>query len=341
MPTTNHVSIESQMMDLETVKALIYAGDYLMIAADEGILSQLPAGNWIGGTIPYFMEESGGVISREKIFVHNIEGCPSNNPPRITIYDNHSISRIAMDAPAHGFTVAIIPAMSDVHLNYAQNAPEFPNMFFTPLVGWISGYHLQDKDPVAKVGFGPGGGMLMDKQAVAMHVPLPERQIASVGIVNLFEEGTGPALQFPATGLTTSDCTINGKPGNLADFIIRNNIDTRSPLVADYSGIKVNVSIQHVNSDTHQVSLYAPVFEGVTYHFAKPIDDFVTTYHDHLECLGINIDDIAFSCNCMLNFMYSNLEGKKVGQIIGPTCFGEIAYQLLNQTLVYLSLNDI
>lgn len=200
MPTENRVSIESQMMDLDTVKALIYAGDYLMIAADESILGQLPAGNWIGGTIPYFMDESGGLVSREKIFVHNISGCPSNNPPRITIYDNHSISRIAKDAPAHGFTIAIIPALSDVHLNYARNAPEFPNMFFTPLVGWISGYHLQDENPVAKVGFGPGGGVLMDKQAVAMHVPLPENQIATVGIVNLFEEGNGRHWSFPRPG---------------------------------------------------------------------------------------------------------------------------------------------
>ncbi|TCS43752.1 DUF6976 family protein [Reinekea marinisedimentorum] len=341
MPTNNRVSIESQMMDLNAVKALIRAGNFLMIAADESILCQLPAGNWIGGTIPYFMDESGGLVSREKIFVHTIHGCQSNNPPRITIYDNHSISRIATDAPAHGFTITIIPALSDVHLNYAQNAPEFPSMFYTPLVGWISGYHLEDENPVAKVGFGPGGSMLMDKQAVAMHVPLPENQVATVNIINLFEEGTGPALAFSSTGLTTSECTIDGVPGNFAEFITDNNIDIRSPLVADYSGIKVNVSIQNVDPEKRQVRLYAPVFEGVTYHFAKPIQDFVTTYHNHLERSGTDIENIAFSCNCMLNFMYSQLEGKKVGQIIGPTCFGEIAYQLLNQTLVYLSLTEV
>ena len=341
MHTNNRVSIESQMMELDAVKELIQAGDFLMIAADENILSQLPAGNWIAGTIPYFMDNTGGIISREKIFVHNIKGCQSNNPPRITIYDNHSIGRIATDAPAHGFTITIMPALSDVHLNYAQNAPDFPNMFFTPLVGWISGYHLDDDHQVAKVGFGPGGGVLMDKQAVAMHVPLPENQVANVNIINLFEEGNGPAIKFSSTGLTTSQCTIDGVPGNFAEFITANKIDTRLPLVADYSGIKVNVSIQNVDIEKREVSLFAPAFDGVTYHFAKPIEDFVSAFQNHMKQSGTDTENIAFSCNCMLNFMYSELEGKKTGHIIGPTTFGEIAYQLLNQTLVYMTLDNV
>ena len=32
------------------------------------------------------------------------------------------------------------------------------------------------------------------------------------------------------------------------------------------------------------------------------------------------------------------LEGKKTGAFTGPITFGEIAYQLLNQTLVYLEV---
>jgi hypothetical protein len=35
------------------------------------------------------------------------------------------------------------------------------------------------------------------------------------------------------------------------------------------------------------------------------------------------------------------LEGKKVGAITGPTTFGEVAYQLLNQTMVYLKITDL
>ncbi len=55
-------------------------------------------------------------------------------------------------------------------------------------------------------------------------------------------------------------------------------------------------------------------------------------------------DDIFFSCNCLKNYLHGGLVGKTTGGIKGPITFGEIAYQLLNQTLVYLTiqnLNDI
>lgn len=331
------ISIDSQIMGLEQVKEKIQAGEFLSIAADEAVLAQLPAGNWIGGTIPYFMGEDGGKVSREDIYVHTIEGAQSNNPPRITIYDASSISRIAKDAPAHGFTLLILPASSEVHLNYAQSAPEYPNMFFTPIVGWVSGFHLED-DIKAKVGFGPGGSMLMDQQAVAMHVPLPENQLASINIINLFDEGSGPAIEFPETGFSAQNCTIDGQETTLAQFVQENNIDTRLPLVADYSGIKVNVSIQNIDAASGKVDLYAPVFNGVTYHFAKPVTNYVAEFDEQLK--RNDTTNVAFSCNCILNFLYSELEGKKTGHITGPITFGEIAYQLLNQTLVYLTIDD-
>lgn len=38
--------------------------------------------------------------------------------------------------------------------------------------------------------------------------------------------------------------------------------------------------------------------------------------------------------------MYAHLEGKKTGAIKGPMTFGEIAYILLNQTMVYLTFEE-
>jgi len=46
----------------------------------------------------------------------------------------------------------------------------------------------------------------------------------------------------------------------------------------------------------------------------------------------------VFSCNCILNFLYGELENKKIEAFAGPITFGEIAYQLVNQTLVYVSI---
>ncbi len=62
---------------------------------------------------------------------------------------------------------------------------------------------------------------------------------------------------------------------------------------------------------------------------------------DFEENININMSNekqILFSCNCILNFVYSNLEGLKTGQMVGPITFGEVAYQLVNQTLVYLTI---
>ena len=48
---------------------------------------------------------------------------------------------------------------------------------------------------------------------------------------------------------------------------------------------------------------------------------------------------MQFSCNCILNFLFGGLEGQKIGELYGPVTFGEIGYQLLNQTLVVLRID--
>ncbi len=50
--------------------------------------------------------------------------------------------------------------------------------------------------------------------------------------------------------------------------------------------------------------------------------------------------DVPFACNCVLNFLYGKLEGAQAG-LPGPFTFGEIAYQLLNQTMVYCDVIDV
>lgn len=333
------IRISSALISRDELITKIQQGEYLVIAADETVLSGLPSGNWIAGTIPYFMTRAGGKVDRNSIFVNTIHGIAPNRAPRITLYDANSISRIAQEAPEHGFTIVILPAMSQVHLSYAQKAPEYPNMYFSPIVGWISGVHLDDLGSRnAKVGFGPANGMLFDQQAVAMHIPMPEYQLATINIVNLFTQGDGPEIKFPNTGFKAEECTINGAPGNLADYIKQENIDTRLPLVANYSGVMINVSIQQVDALHHRVDLYAPVFADVGYRFAKPVPNYIESFNQALP--SSVSEDIAFTCNCILNFLYSELEGKNTRDLTGPITFGEVAYQLLNQTMVYLTLNS-
>lgn len=331
-----NISISSQLTDLDTAIEKIEAGEFLIIAADESLLTQLPSGNWIGGSIPYFMGEQGGTVSKEQVFIQTVEGIQGNAQPRITPYDVKSINRIAQDAPDNGFTIVILPAGTDVHADYAKNAPGYDNMFFTPILGWISGMHLDDvANNKAQTVFGPGA-MMMDDKAVAMHVALPETQVANVQTINLFEQGKGAKIRFDETGFNVNACTIDGQPASLTEYIKENNIDTRLPLVADYNGINVNVSIQSVNADN--IDLYAPVFADVEYQFATPVADYVQSFNQALETQDTK--NTAFSCNCILNFLYSELEGKQTSNLIGPITFGEVAYQLLNQTMVYMTLDN-
>lgn len=332
------ISFNNALLSRDEVVAKIENGDFMVIAGDESQLKGLPSGNWIAGTIPYFMTSEGGQANQESLYVNTLEGVSSSRLPRITLYDEKSISRIAQEAPEHGFSIVILPYGSDVLLRYAHDAPEFPNMYFSPIMGWIAGVHLNDiGNATAKIGFGPGAGMLSENQAVAMHVPLTEQQVANIKIVNLFKQGTGAEISFPKGGFSANECTIDGQSWQLQDYIKEHSIDTRLPLVADYCGVMVNVSIQELKSDV--VQLYAPVFPDVKYRFASPVDDYVNEFNTALQ--ENKNDSASFSCNCILNYLYSELDGKKTGSFTGPLGFGEVAYQLLNQTMAYLTIEAV
>lgn len=315
---------------IDETKRDIAAGRRLFLAGDEAALAQLPAGDWIGGTIPYFMDDSGGVVDRTRVFAAEVPA--EVDAVKVVAYDAATLPSIATDAYENGFTVLIIPASTDVHVRYAQDAPGYPELFLKPIVGWISGVHLGDLGKVAPKVFDGRRRTSYADRAIAMHCRLKAGRIARIGIVNLFKPGSGDVIAFPAEGFVVKDCLVNRKTVNFADYLREKQIDTKLPLVANYSGMMVNVSFQEVRAK--EVALYAPVFKGVAYSIADPVADYVKEF---AAALPKSLSP-AFSCNCILNFLYSDLEGKKTGAITGPITFGEIAYQLLNQTLVYLEI---
>ena len=50
------------------------------------------------------------------------------------------------------------------------------------------------------------------------------------------------------------------------------------------------------------------------------------------------VKDVKRVVNCILNYLYCELEGRKIPPYYGPVTFGEVAYQLMNQTLVYCEI---
>jgi hypothetical protein len=315
--------------------AAIAEGRPLLIAGDETLLAQLPEGRWIGGTIPYFMTTDGGLVTQDQVYIDTLPA--QVDEVKIASYTADELQHMPADGFEDGFSVIIVPAGSPVHSHYAAEASGFPGLFDRPVVGWVSGVHLDDLASATAKVFAGSGSQVSAEDAVVMHAALPDGVLASAEIVNLFRQGDGPVLTFDATGFTQDKVLVDGVPRVFAEYLHEIGHDTRLPLVADYFGAMINVSFQSVPDDGGPVALYAPAFSGIEYKLAAPVGDYVGEFESHLPAGGVAP---TFSCNCILNFLYSELEGKRTGDVVGPITFGEIAYQLLNQTLVYLTIHD-
>lgn len=324
------------LMSLADTAAAIRKGGFLSIAADEALLRQLPQGHWLAGSIPYFMGQGGGETTRDQLFVTALP--MPGAAPRLCWYNQHNLSQIALDAPAHGLTVLIVPAFSEVHSLYAREAPGFEDMFMKPIVGWIAGVHLDDLGSAAPVVANGQTLSFRQDQALAIHIPLPETLYPRIEILNLFQPGPGDEISFPSTGFSAQECFVNGRLINLAQYLVEQGVDTRLPLVADYSGAMINVSFKAVDAAAGQVDFYAPVFDDVVYRIAQPVPGYSEAF---ARALPRDAHGASWSCNCILNYLYGELEGQRTGPITGPMTFGEIAYQLLNQTMVYVSLEAV
>lgn len=323
------------LMTIEQANERIAAHRPLFIAGEEALLRRLNQGLWVAGTIPYFMDDAGGVVAQDRVFVTEVPEVVTE--AWVKVYDRASLSQIPSDAPENGFSFVVLPAESDVHVAYAQDAPNFPGLYLKPIFGWIAGVHLSNvgKESPCVVD-GTTHDVATDK-AVVMHCALPAGKHAKLGVLNLFAPGDGKAITFDQTGFSAKDARIGGETANLAKYFVEQGVDTKLPLVADYSGVHVNVSIQSVDEAAGVVNFYAPVFEGVEYHLAAPVGQYVEQFEKEIPRNVVP----AVSCNCILNFLYSELEGKKTGAFRGPMTFGEIGYQLLNQTMVYIELIDV
>ena len=323
--------VYNHVYSFEETSKLINAGKVLHIAGTESLLKKLPKGNWVGGSTEYFMTEHGGLITNELLFVSefNLDGFD------IKSYKLKEIQNVANDAFEHGFSILLIPFDSELHVNYAKNARGFENLFMRNITGWITGINpkFPEQIPITVNGFTQE---VFTDSAVALHLKIAEHQTVQINIINTFEQDDdSPVIEFFKEGFVVDKCLINGQETVLADYIIKNDIDTKNPLVGDYYGHGINISFRELKDGI--VNLYVPVFKGIKYRLSKPVNDYSTTFRDIIKKLSV--ENVLFSCNCLLNFIHGELEGKKTEGFVGPVTFGEIAYQLVSQTLVYVTLN--
>lgn len=322
-----------RLMTIDETAQQIAKGAPLLLAGSEAALKKLPKGEWVGGTIPYFMDTAGGVLDQERVFVNELPDFVKL--ASIGSYGPDALERITAEEPDHGFSVIVIPAESPVHLAFAEKAPRLPDIYLKPLIGWIAGTRLEDIGKQKAKTFVGRTGKASETEAVVMHCALPKGKSARVDIVNVFTQGDGDEIVFPETGFHASECKVNGAKRNFAEYLAEQKVDTRMPLVANYSGAMINTSFQSVDAARKAVHFYAPVFERLTYKVARPIGDYSAELAKAMASRSVQP---VFCCNCILNYLYGSLEGKKTGSMVGPITFGEVAYQLVNQTMAYLAI---
>ncbi len=319
-----------RIMEKERAAELIADGRPLLVAGDETALGRLPEGDWIGGTTPYFMWGNQRIFTRDQLCVTQL---PLDLPGvKLKHYDNDLIARVYTDAPENGFSVIILPALSATHLSFALNAPNYEGFAMRPLIGWIAGVALEAVEKVHPKVF--KGGILYSEGAVVMHVSLPPDQVADMGIHNRFEPGGGDRIYFLEDSFSASEVLINGQRRSFARYIQETGLNTEFPLVGDYFGTSVNTSFMAVDPDQDRVNFYAPVFKDLEYQHARAVPGYEDGFQTDIPA-GI-AEKIVFSFNCILNQPCTDRPAPCPLQC--PFTFGEVAYQLLNQTLVYLTV---
>jgi hypothetical protein len=318
------------LITFDQAAAAIAEKKLLHISGTERLLRGLPHGNWIGGSTEYFMDEEGGRTSGALLDVRELPF----DTYKFVSYDEATLPSITSDAFPNGFSIIILPFDTPAHRQYAENASNYENIFLKNIVGWIAGFNLNaaDQTPVAVDG---SRGEVFGDRAVVLHIGLPEDKTVCVNILNIFTpDPASPVITFASGGFNARTCFVDGRETLFADYIAENKLDVKLPLIGDYSGAGVNISIKNIADGV--VNFYAPIFCGIDYRFAENIPDYADAFNKKIT--ELESMEVEFVCNCILNFLYGGLEGKKLGGFYGPITFGEIAWQLLNQTLVYLRI---
>lgn len=325
----------NQFISTAQAGRLIESGAVLFVAGSGQALASLPKGRWIGGSTPYFMTPDGGMVDHEHVFCTVVEGAQDM---RIAVVREDDLQAIVRDRLPSGFSYVLIPAFTGVHKRFALEAPGLPKLYEQPLVGWVTGVELTELGKVSPTVVDGATGQVYEDAGLVMHVGLSQNVFAEADIVNLFTQGSGPDIVFSETGFSASQCEVDGKRVDFASWLREQEVDTSLPLVSSYAGAMINVSFQAVLPD--QVEFYAPVVAGRVYRLAAPVGDYAEAYGSY--CTGLHAQGAgnALSFNCILNYQYAALQGRTTGGFIGPVTFGEIAYILLNQTLVRLDLSS-
>jgi hypothetical protein len=83
-----------------------------------------------------------------------------------------------------------------------------------PVLGWVSGVHLEDLGKLSPKVFNGSTGMASDQDAVVLHCKVPAGRTANIGIVNLFRQGGGDTPCAEEEAFNVKDCLVACVPSS-------------------------------------------------------------------------------------------------------------------------------
>lgn len=323
------------LLSLQEVTEMILTGKKLLVFGSDELLTQLPSGNWIGTTMPYFMTDKGGLMTTEELYVEDLTQYVAEVD--IRSYSSYEVLDILNDRKEHGFSYLLMPFNSKVSQNYAMTTLNHPDLYRTPIFGFIGGGIFEDLlSGTTPYTYNGSTGEKSSDRAMVMHVEIFSKYFATVDIVNIFKPDlSGDVIEFEESGYNVRNCYVNGKRTLLTDYFKAIDYDKRTPFMVDYGGAYLNASVLNINYHKGEVLFASPITTGRKYYRALDFEDYERAFE---EALPKNVNVVA-GHNCLYNYFHGNFKGKKI-DIHGPFTYGEIAYKLLNQTLVYLRLES-
>jgi len=333
------MKIESKLYTRAEVEKFIKLGKILHLSGHPSLLTNLPKGNWIAGTCPYFAHNNEGLISDDLIFVDDFTDiCKS---VELKTFDETNIKDVAKK-DFNGFIFLILPIDSPTMLEYTVHSMEYENLFMNPVFGYIAATTVE-RSGRDKTYCGIGTtGELSSQKAAAMYVELNEGLTARAEVIYLdTPDTTTPVIEFPKTGDVQSDCLLDGKPGNIADFLstIGHQGSHYCDLVSDLGGAIICKGIKYVDSVSREVGFFNPPFVGDKYHVAKADVDYADEFNRVIADKRAKTH-LQMYIGCANYYLGGNLTGRKI-DMNGLFGFGEIVYQIVNKTFVTLEIDGV
>lgn len=271
--------MEGKLYTLKETIELIKQDRLLVIAADDGLLKQLPDGNWIGGCNPYMIDKNGGRYTTEHIIVKDFTDNAVNF--NFKTYDETNIKNITNDAYNNSVIFAILPVFSKVHYEFGLHAPSFKNQYVNPLIGWISGDTPEKIAPGVATTY-IGNKRFTDK-GVVLHMELPENKVGRIEIISALEpDPDSDELTFDQDGFGNTTVRVNGEERDIYEYFESINHVPTFPIMADYAGAKINVGFLK-DAENKKMNFFAPVYRGTVYKVVTKLpENYETVFFEAL-----------------------------------------------------------